>query len=377
METISTVQTYYKQWPYNIRLCVNLLVIILLAIIIREFKVILVPLYFSVLIAMLLLPFVNLLERIRFPKALAALVAVVIALLITATVIYLLSAQIKLFLNDIPSIKKHIEAHYQTLQLFIEDRFDISSRQQSTLLSSATADMQGTGMGYVRDTVFTLTETAVFIIFVFIYSFLILFYRHTIRNFLFAIFSSPHKKNIAAVITGSKQVIKNYMSGLIIEMIIISTSNAVLFMIIGIKYAVFLGVLTGILNIMPFIGIYSGMIFTALVTLTTTASMSQIMWIFIGLIVIHFIDSNFLMPRIVGSKVKINALMTILGAITGGILIGIPGVFLALPTIAILKIIFDRIELMQPWGILLGDDSVSAGKKIIDKISGKKLKAES
>jgi predicted PurR-regulated permease PerM len=372
LETISAVQSYYKQWPYNIRLCVNLLVVVLLAIIIREFKVILVPLYFSVLIAMLLLPFVNLLERIRFPKALSALVAVVIALLITAMVIYLLSAQIKLFLNDIPSIKKHIEAHYQTLQLFIEDRFDITSRQQSSLMNSATADMQDSGIGYVRDTVFTITETAVFIIFVFIYSFLILYYRHTIRNFLFAIFSSPHKKNIAAVITGSKQVIKNYMSGLIIEMIIISTSNALLFMIIGIKYAVFLGILTGILNIMPFIGIYSGMIFTALVTLTTNASMSQILWIFIGLIVIHFIDSNFLMPRIVGSKVKINALMTILGAITGGILIGIPGVFLALPTIAILKIIFDRIEVMQPWGNLLGDDSVSAGKKIIEKISGKK-----
>jgi predicted PurR-regulated permease PerM len=374
LEKIDAVQSYYKQWPYNIRLCVNLLVIILLAIIIREFKVILVPLYFSVLIAMLLLPFVNLLERIHFPKALAAVVAVLMALLITALVIYLLSAQIKLFLNDIPSIKKHIAQHYQTLQVFIEDRFDITTRQQSSLLTSATADMQDSGMGYIRDTVFTLTETAVFIIFIFIYSFLILFYRHNIRTFLFAIFSSPHKKNIAEVITGSKQVIKNYMAGLIIEMIIISTSNTVLFMIIGIKYAVFLGVLTGILNIMPFIGIYSGIIFTALITLTTTASMSQIMWIFVGLLIIHFIDSNFLMPRIVGSKVKVNALMTILGAITGGILIGIPGIFLALPTIAILKIVFDRIEVMQPWGILLGDDSVSPGKKILEKISSKIVK---
>lgn len=161
------------------------------------------------------------------------------------------------------------------------------------------------------------------------------------------------------------------MTGLVIEMIIVSTCNTIILMVIGVKYAIFLGVLTGILNIMPFIGIYSGIIFTALITLTTSASMSQIAWIFIGLLGVHFVDSNFLMPRIVGSKVKINALITMLGAISGGILLGIPGVFFALPTIAILKIIFDRIESMQPWGILLGDESDFPAKKLVQKINSK------
>jgi len=324
-----------------------------------------------VLIAILLLPFTNLLEKMSVPRAMAALLSVLMAFFITATVIYLLSAQIIAFLNDIPSIKKHLTEHYQTLQVWIQQRFHITATQQESLVTNATAGIQDSGMDYLKQTFFTVTETVAFIIFIFIYSFLILFYRHTIRIFLFAVFSRPHKKNIDAVITGSKQVIKNYMTGLIIEMVIISTCNSILLLIIGIKYAVFLGVFTGILNIMPFIGIYTGMIFTALVTLTTPASMNQIVWIFIGLLIIHFIDSNFLMPRIVGSKVKINALMTILGAITGGLLIGIPGVFLALPTIAILKIVFDRIEPLKPWGVLLGDDSDFPGKKIVQKINNK------
>lgn len=318
---------------------------------------------------MLLLPLVNLLERLQLPKAMSALLSVLLAFFITAGIIYLLSAQIIAFLNDIPTIKKHLTEHYETLQVWIQHRFNVTPSQQETLVTSAAADIQDSGMMYIKQTFFTVTETAAFIIFIFIYSFLILFYRHTIRNFLFAIFSRPHKRNIAAVITGSKQVIKNYMTGLVIEMIIISTCNSILFLLIGIKYAVFLGVFTGILNIMPFIGIYSGMIFCALVTLTTSASFTQIVWIFVGLLAIHFVDSNFLMPRIVGSKVKINALMTILGAIFGGILIGIPGVFLALPTIAILKIIFDRIDVMKPWGTLLGDDNVYPGKKIVQKIN--------
>jgi predicted PurR-regulated permease PerM len=77
------------------------------------------------------------------------------------------------------------------------------------------------------------------------------------------------------------------------------------------------------------------------------------------------------MPRIVGAKVKINALMTMLGAIAGGLLMGIAGVFLALPTIAILKIIFDRIEGMEAWAILLGDESTSPSKKIVQTINKK------
>ena len=367
LEKLPSTDTGYKKLPYSVQLCFQLLLVVLIAFIITQCKTILVPLYFSVLISILLLPIANLFEKIRLPRAMAALLSVLFALLIIGLIIYLLSSQVIAFLNDIPSIKIHLAEHYDTLQHWIQQRFNISATQQKSLVNTATAGMQDSGIGYIKQTLFTVTETFAFLIFTLIYSFLILYYRHIIRNFLFAVFGGPHKGNINEVITGTQQVIKNYMTGLVIEMVIVSTCNSIIFLVIGIKYAIFLGVLTGILNIMPFIGIYSGMIFTALITLTTAASMSQIAWIFIGLLGVHFVDSNFLMPRIVGSKVKINGLITILGAISGGLLIGIPGVFFALPTIAILKIIFDRIEAMKPWGILLGDETQVPDKNVIQK----------
>ena len=336
--------------PYSIRLCFQLLLVILIAYIITASSTVLVPLYFSVLISILLLPLTNIFEKWGMSRALAAILVVLIALLGIVLIIYLLSAQIVAFLNDIPAIKIHLSEHYITFQHWIETKFNLSATQQKVLVNNATSGLQDSGIVYIKETFFTLTSILAFIIFTFIYSFLILYYRHIIKSFLFAVFKNTHKGNVDAVIDGTQQVLKNYMSGLLIEMVIVSICNSVLFLIIGIKYAIFLGVLTGMLNILPFIGIYSGTIFTALITLTTDASMSQIAWIFIGLLAIHFVDSNFLMPRIVGSKVKINALITILGAICGGLLIGIPGVFLALPTIAILKIIFDRIEELKPWG---------------------------
>ncbi len=361
----------FEQWPYTVKLCFRLLLVVLIGFIIIQCQAIFVPLYFSVLISILLLPVANFLERLQMPRALSALLAVLLAFMVFAAIVYLLSAQIITFLNDIPAIKKNLADHYETLQQWLQQKFSISLSQQKTLFNSASQDVQSSGMVYVKETFYTVTQSVAFSLFVLIYSFLILFYRHTIKRFLLTLFINQDKKSIDDVIGGTKQVIKNYMSGLLIEMAIISTSNSIVLMIIGIKYAIFLGVLTGVLNIMPFIGIYSGIIFTALVSLTTSASMSQIVWMAIGLLIVHFIDSNFLMPKIVGSKVKINALITMLGAIGGGMLLGIPGVFLALPTIAILKILFDRIEGMEAWAILLGDETPFPAKKIVQTINKK------
>lgn len=76
----------------------------------------------------------------------------------------------------------------------------------------------------------------------------------------------------------------------------------------------------------------------------------------VTIVVIHLIDSNVLLPLIVGSKVKINALITLLGVIIGEMFWGIPGMFLSIPVIAIAKVVFDRIESLKPWGLLLGDE---------------------
>ena len=84
---------------------------------------------------------------------------------------------------------------------------------------------------------------------------------------------------------------------------------------------------------------------------------------------------RFLFPAIVGSKVRINALFTILGAVTGEMLWGIPGMFLAIPVIAIAKIIFDRIDSLKPWGMILGDerDEKQATPLVVQPDTGDKI----
>jgi predicted PurR-regulated permease PerM len=151
-------------------------------------------------------------------------------------------------------------------------------------------------------------------------------------------------------------VIQSYMVGLLMEMGIVALINFIGFVIIGIDYAVFLAIFAAVLNLLPYIGMLIASIFCMLVTLTTASQPMDAIWTLLVLWVVQFIDNNILMPRIVGSKVKINALIAILAVLIGGTLCGLSGTFLAIPGIAILKAIFERVEELKPWGMLLGDN---------------------
>jgi predicted PurR-regulated permease PerM len=150
--------------------------------------------------------------------------------------------------------------------------------------------------------------------------------------------------------------IQSYIIGLIIQMIAVSTLTTIGFMIIGVKYAIVLGIITGLLNLIPYIGILFAGLLSIIATLTGSPDLSLIVGVIIVIVIVQIIDNNLLVTLIVSSKVKINAFASIVGIIIGGAIAGFAGMFLAIPMIAILKVIFDRIEPLEPWGYLMGDD---------------------
>ncbi|MEO7445459.1 MAG: AI-2E family transporter [Ferruginibacter sp.] len=358
----------FKLLPFYIKFTFKLLMIMCIVIFITYGQTVFVPLAFAIILSILLLPVTNFLERkVHFSKAMANLFTVIFALSIIAGLIYFFSYEVASFLKDIDSIKRHLSDHYETLQTWIQRKFNISPNQQTKMIENATANSKSSSE-VIGETVFTITRTMFFIIMVAIYSFLILHYRHMIKRFLIDLFNKAHEPQIHEVLQESKGIVQKYMLGLVTEISIVAVANCAVLLIIGVKYAIFLGIFAAFLNIIPYVGILTGMIFASLVTLTTSTNISDIVWIIISFEIIHFIDSNFLMPRIVGSKVKINALVTILGVVVGGTLVGLSGIFLALPTIAILKIIFDRIDELKPWGVLMGDDTEEKKSIIVKRL---------
>jgi predicted PurR-regulated permease PerM len=257
----------------------------------------------------------------------------------------------------VPSIKQHLNEHFIAVQNWIKDRLHISVSEQNQYLAQQADKLKATGTGYIRSTFFSISEALMLLILMPIYSFLLLYYRIHIRNFLFAIFKKELKEDVQNVIIKSRVMIRNYMVGIVIEMSIVALANSVGLLILGIKYAIFFGVLSAVLNIIPYLGMFTATLFTVVVTLTTSAHTSDVIWIVVIFYGIHMIDVNILMPNIVSSRLRINVLISVLGVVIGGALTGISGLFLSVPAIAFIKILCDQIDSLKPWGMLMGADT--------------------
>lgn len=347
--------------PFYARLSLNLISIVLIGLILYLGSSILMPLCFAIVLAMLLLPVVNWLIRIGLPSVPAMLLAILLAILFAGGIIYFLSSQVASFMSDLPAIKEKLNQHLSSLQQWVNDQLNISPKQQEAVVENAKKEMQS-GSGGMGTALVGVFSGLAMLILLPIYTFLILYYRKLIHKFFLDVFKG-HPSRVEEVLTESKTIVQGYMVGLLLEMAIVTGLNTAGFLIIGIEYAVFLAVLAAVLNLIPYIGMLIASVICMLVTLTTSDSASDVIWVGVILIIVQFIDNNFIMPYIVSSKVRINALVSIIGVLAGGALAGISGMFLSIPGMAILKAIFDRVDSLKPWGELLGDDQSLLTKK--------------
>ena len=342
---------------FSTRLATNLFIICLLALIVFVGGSILIPLGFAVMLAMLLLPVVKWLVGKGIPDIVASILAILIAIIFVAGILYFLSAQVAVFMEDLPAIKEKLQQHWTSFQTWMDETLNISKKQQDEAVQGAKENVQSSGTGSMGMFVAGLAGGLMTVILLPIYTFLILFYRKLIHKFLVQVFPSAERKKVEDVLEESNTIVRAYMIGLLVEMLIVTVLNTIGFLIIGIQYAIFLAVLAAVLNLIPYIGMLIASVICIAVTLTTSDSSSAIIWTGAILIIVQFIDNNFIMPYIVGSKVRINALVSIVGVLIGGLLAGISGMFLSIPVMAIMKVIFDRVDNLKPWGLLLGDDS--------------------
>ena len=318
---------------------------------------ILVPLVMAFLFAILLRPIVGFLKtKLRFPDVIASMTAVIILVAFFIGLFIFLSYQITDIVSDYDKIEKNITVHISNLQHYIQNNFNVTQREQKQYINQATTDSVEKGKEILQSTLMSFTDTLLNLVLIPIYIFLILLYRSHFIVFLAKLFKKDDQKKLLEIITLIKVAVKSYILGLILEMIIVSVLTAIGLSIIGVKYAIFLGILTGLLNLIPYIGILFAGALTILVSLSGSPELSIMFGVIIVNVIVQIIDNNILVPLVVSSKVEINAIASIVGIIIGGALAGISGMFLAIPVLAIFKVIFDRIENLEPWGYLLGDD---------------------
>lgn len=349
--------------PFYLKLSLILISIALICLALIYGKDIILPVLFAILLANILLPVTRFLAKRRFNKPLSIFIPLLLTIIVGGGILYFLSSQIMNFMEDVPALKERMNEVSHSFQVWFRKTTSITITRQNQYITETVKDMKENSSGMVGSTFGSLTDILMYIVLIPIYTFLILYYKETIKTFLISVFSNGSDKEVTDVLTGSTKVAQQYLTGLFIETTLVFILNMIGFLILGIKYAIFLALFAALLNLIPYVGILVANAVCMLITLASSDSTSSVIWVGVILAVVQFLDNNFGMPMIVGNKVRINALVTVIGVIVGGALCGIPGMFLAIPGLAVLKVIFDNVPDLQPWGLLLGDNQAIANQK--------------
>ncbi|PBQ34643.1 AI-2E family transporter [Sphingobacteriaceae bacterium] len=323
---------------------------------------ILIPLTFSWIIAILLNPLVNFFCR-RSNRIIAISLAIIVMCIIVGGILFFIGSQVSMFSDSFPALKKAFNEYVNQGLTWFSHTFNVGKSKVNSWIAEQKAEQMHNAGGMITNTVTGLGGAIVNIFLIPIYIFLFLFYKPLLLDFVGKLFDSHQHKVVAEVLSQTRVLIQNYLVGLLLEMVIVAAMNSTALLIIGIKYAVLLGVIGAILNLIPYIG---GIVAIALPMIMglITDDPSCAFFVLIAYIIIQIIDNNFLVPMIVASKVKVNALVSIIVVLIGGALWGVAGMFLSIPLTAIAKVIFDRVDKLKPFGFLIGDTMPDIGKAI-------------
>ncbi|RED27215.1 putative PurR-regulated permease PerM [Flavobacterium cutihirudinis] len=342
--------------PFYAKLACVLISLISFAYIFCIAKDVITPVLMAFLFAVLLLPvftFFN--TKLKFPRHLAAIICVLLFAAFIIGILVFISYEVTDMANDFETIKKNANAFISDLHRFIKENFNISIGEQKKYLDNVTKDSVKNGNATIGSALISITDLLVDCTIIPIYTFLFLIYKDHFILFLAKLINKENHAALKDILSQIKVSINNYIVGLLIEMTTVAVLTSLGLWIIGIKYFILLGLITGILNLIPYIGILIAGIITVLASLTGSGETSIILGILIVNVIVQLIDNNLLVPLIINSKVEINAFVSIMGIIVGGAAAGVSGMFLAIPLLAMLKIIFDRIESMEAWGYLMGN----------------------
>lgn len=319
-------------------------------------KGIIIPLVFAAIIAIVLHPVVYFFMRMGINRLVAIIITLILALILIVLLGGLLIAQISKFGESGPILVDKFTVFLNQAITGASSYFDINPQKIDAWILKTKEEILTKSSAVIGQTLKNIGSMLVILVLVPVYIFMLLFYQPLILEFISRLFNASNQNKVSAIVTETKTVIQRYLVGLTIEAAIVGILYSITLLALGIEYAILLAIVGALINVIPYIGGLVGVALPMLVALVTKSTAWYSLYILIIFYIIQLIDNNYIVPKIVASKVKINALFSIIVVIVGNAIWGIPGMFLSIPLLAIIKLIFDKIEPLKPWGFLLGDD---------------------
>ncbi len=350
----SNFQHHEREIPVYIRYFYILTALALTSYILILAQSVFKPLLAALIVGLLLKPMSSLMERVRIPRALSSVLSILVVFIILTGLSIFFSAQISNIASYLDQIEERISTMIDKGHNWAEDQFGIEPERQTSYLKDSMSNLMKNSSSFFGS---TISATAGFFsgFFLFLIAlFFFLYYRSFLVSFLYKVFKRPTHNRLKTTLHKVENVVRQYILGLFLVIIIIAVLNTVGLLALGIEHAIFFGVMAAILTIIPYIGILIGALLPALFALVTHDSL----WYPVGVILVfwfvQFLEGNFITPNIIGSQVSINPFAAILGLFVGGMMFGALGMILAIPALAIIKVICDSIDSTKPIGYLIG-----------------------
>jgi predicted PurR-regulated permease PerM len=318
-------------------------------------KNIIIPVVFATIIAIVLSPLVDFLIRIRVNRVVAITITLLLTFLVILAFGSLFISQAVRFSESWPLLVEKFTAIINQTINDASDYFNWDPHKIHLWITKTQGEIINISTAAIGQTLVIVGSVLIVLFLLPVYVFLILFYQPLLLEFIWKLSGEKHQSKVRDIVTQIKSVIQHYLTGLVIEAVIVAILDTVALLILGIEYAVILGIIGALLNIIPYIGGLIAVALPMIVALVTKSTPMYAIYVMAAYYFIQLIDNNYIVPVIVSSKVKINALFSIIVVIAGNALWGIPGMFLSIPVLAIVKLICDHIESLKPWGFLLGD----------------------
>jgi len=316
---------------------------------------ILVPFAFATILAIVLHPVVNFFLNKRINRVIAIIITLFLTFLVIAAFGALLLSQANRLKDSLPFLADKFTELVNQGTTWISGHFDIDSRKLDDWVLKTRSELVNTGTAAIGNTLVSIGNLLVVVFLIPVYVFMLLFYHSILIEFIHRLFSSGQQSKVSELVTKTKTLIQKYLIGLIIEAGIMATLNTATLLILGIEYALLLGIIGALLNVIPYIGGIVAVGMPMIVALITKDSAWYAVYVLIIYTVIQLVDNNYIVPKVVASKVKLNALFSLLAVFAGSAIWGVPGMFLSIPLLAVVKLVCDHVEPLKPWGFLLGD----------------------
>lgn len=309
-----------------------------------------IPILLGAFIAFALMPVNQWLERRKIPRVLAITITLLAFIGVIGLFAYLVSVQLRELTQNLPNLQERFNHLLENGHQFIEHKFGLNIDEQQNLFQKGVDSTSS----YISTILLSTSGVIANIIQIPVYVFLFLLFRNNFKKVLLSYFP-VRKSNPRNWMQQIKKVIQGYVSGLLLVIAIIATLNSIGLLILGIPYAIFFGVFSAVLTIIPYIGNFVGCSLPVIMALITKDSA----WYAVGVIgvylLIQFLEGNLITPKIMGNKVSINALAAIIALLVGGKILGIAGMIVAIPAMGVLKVILSHSQYLKPLTLLMDE----------------------